>query len=196
MMKVDWNEIPKNIKYVAMDKSDRWYGYCTKPKRNRTAWWPTVPDNLSMAYGLDSSLFTGEVNWENSLMKRPETNELKTWRDVVYAILDGEKVMRESTILDTPVCYNCLPDVNIEDLDNPLLQKHWIVENITIEGGVIHSGDYYFVPYHLDKERPYKCQKWSGSEFDQHCLDNKLACKTKELAIEKTNQLLTFLKEG
>lgn len=196
MLKVDWNSIPRFIKYVAMNEDGHWFGYYARPKLNRTTWWKTDPNNFSGRHSLDSALFTGEVNWVNSLRIRPEMNELKTWRDVLNAILDGEKVMRESTILDTPVCYNCLPDVNIEDLDNPLLQKHWIVENITIEGGVIHSGDYYFVPYHLDKERPYKCQKWSGSEFDQHCLDNKLACKTKELAIEKTNQLLTFLKKG
>lgn len=189
MLKVDWEGIPDEIKYVAMDKNGEWWGYRDEPTRRNTHW-----QSLGEAlYFPDHNLFT---SWGNSLIARPESNELKTWCDVVNAILDGEKVMRESTILDTPVCYNCLPDVNIEDLDNPLLQKHWIVENITIEGGVIHSGDYYFVPYHLDKERPYKCQKWSGSEFDQHCLDNKLACKTKELAIEKTNQLLTFLKEG
>lgn len=196
MLKVDWNSIPRFIKYVAMNEGGHWFGYCARPRMNRTTWWPTVSDNLSEPHSLDSILFTGEVNWVNSLRIRPEMNELKTWRDVAYAILDGEKVMYESITPDMPIYYDLLPEVNVKDLDKPLPAKHWIAEKITIEGGVIFDGDYYFVPYHLDKERPYKCQKWSGSEFDQHCLDNKLACKTKELAIEKTNQLLTFLKEG
>ena len=196
MLKVDWNEIPKCIKYVAMDDSGYWFGYYARPRRNRTTWWPTVPDNLSGVHGLDSILFTGQVNWENSLMRRPESNELKTWRDVVNAILDGDNVMYEGVILDTPIYYDCLPEVNIEYLDKEVPYKHWIAEKITIEGGVISDGDYYFVPYHLDKERPYLEFKWAGNEFDQHCLDNKLACKTKELAIEKSKQFLNVIKEG
>ena len=67
-IKINWDEIPERIEWIAMDENGKWYGYENKPWDCITVW---MKDGDSKYIRLHQLSIKG-MPWKKSLIRRPE----------------------------------------------------------------------------------------------------------------------------
>lgn len=68
-----WGLLRDDIKYLAKDRDNRWYGYGRKPTKDENEWDMPRFGGFYPLVSLNPTLFP-ECDWEHSLMERPEND--------------------------------------------------------------------------------------------------------------------------
>lgn len=116
-MNIDWNKVPEKFDYVAKDRNCRVYGYTDKPYICRaTSQWRSSKG--SHAFMCDHVM--SDVDWKESLVKRPSTVESTSAFDVgvevhsaIESLLNSTKAKIPSmlgTLLDEDKLFEMIPD--------------------------------------------------------------------------------------
>lgn len=68
-----WGLLREDIKYLAKDADERWFGYSEKPSMDEEDWHVQFGDVYYSVSSLKPTFFP-DCDWENSLMERPEND--------------------------------------------------------------------------------------------------------------------------
>ena len=68
-----WGLLREDIKYLAKDRDNRWYGYGRKPTKGENEWDVPRFGGCYLLSSLNPTLFP-ECDWKHSLMERPEND--------------------------------------------------------------------------------------------------------------------------
>lgn len=126
--------------------------------------------------------------------------ELKTWRDVIKAILDGECV--QYMYGDQYMNRVEFPPISINILDDEPIRKHRIkprammigdmeVPEPVIDVSELEEEEAYCLP-NLYRMRLYDVYTWDGGDLDLRLLKRGLIHKTKEAAIAHAKALIAL----
>lgn len=91
-MKIDWNMLPKESQWAAMDKDKVWWGYKSEPTASIADGTWSSEDGIAMSDSLNDSVddccfnWSEGTPWTETLTKRPEEPEAKP----TYNTPDGE----------------------------------------------------------------------------------------------------------
>lgn len=126
--------------------------------------------------------------------------ELKTYRQVIQAFLDGKEVEYYDVRLKQWIEQESMVSLYIEDLDNPTVSDYRIAKELIKIGDVefpkpvrdesdLEKWETYYSPS-LVRERLYNVYSWDGDGLALRCLKHGLVHKTKEAAILHAKALI------
>lgn len=201
-VQIDWNNIPNHAQYVAADSNGTWYWFINKPRFfDNDRWISEVPHPVSSGEcGIVDSAFVtvdGPIkNPAQSLFSRPvdpTPNQLLTYRAVVQAMLNGERVVRidPHDIESSVEVKNFYIDVDKldrkPDFDYFIKQATIVIGDIEVPKPVqdvseMEEGDTYFIPV-LGKSSMFDVVVWTAKDYDMSNLTRGLVHKTRVGAV-------------
>ena len=104
----NWVNIPRQIQYIAVDRSGKCYGYVTKPTiRPKSVCWQPFND--------EEVIFLGDVsynNWRNSLEQRPPLDDTRAHIEaIIKNVLQDEDSNCGNEALFSIIASRCTKEI-------------------------------------------------------------------------------------